>query len=92
MEIQTDVRIPSMIRNHVVDTLERLQRKHEGAILDVRLRNDGPQVECLIKLMTRDDRIFSSATGWDIRQVVQEAASRAAFQANKAVMRRAAMY
>jgi hypothetical protein len=93
LQFSTDVKLPSLVRRQVLEQMERLLEKHSfwfGATqLDVRIRNNGPQIECSMNLSTDDGRYHAHATGWDVRQIVHETLNRLDLQMHKRFEKRA---
>lgn len=93
LQFSTDVRLSSVVRRQLIEQMERLLDKHRYwfgiSQLDVRLRTNGPQLECNMHLITDDGRYHANVSGWDVRQIVHEAVNRIDLQMHKRFEKRA---
>jgi hypothetical protein len=90
VQISSEMKLPLPIQKDVLGETKRFLQAHREWFnsfhLDLQLRNEGRQVECLMNLTTDIGEYRAHVLGWDVRQLVREALSRIDTQLSRKVL------
>jgi len=82
-----DVKLPSLIKYHVVEQakrlLERSMHHYHNVGVQMHVKPDGPQIGCNLTLHTEDGKFHAHVIDWDVRKVVMDTVDSVELQLQK---------